>query len=206
MMDAQRFDSGDEVRHTKRPEWGRGVIRQVQAINHEGKPAQRLTIDFANRGRVVLNTAVASLTQGSIDPPMKTPAAESTNIGWLDAMEKSQGKGGKTLTDLPESLSDPFLSESRRLAMTLKTFSFSTQARSLMDWAVAQTGLDDPLSKYTRHELEEAFRRYAYLREQHLRELVRMMKRQGMQRDIEQCAREATEPSAREALARAMRA
>ena len=41
-----------------------------------------------------------------------------------------------------------------------------------MDWAVAQTGLDDPLSRFTRHELEQHFDRWAYEREQHLSKLL----------------------------------
>ena len=51
---------------------------------------------------------------------------------------------------------DPFSSATERLKATLDNFRFNAQARPLIDWAIAQTGLDDPLTLYTRQELEQA--------------------------------------------------
>ena len=35
----------------------------------------------------------------------------------------------------------------------------------LIDWAVAQSGLDDPLARFTRHELETFYGRFAFERD-----------------------------------------
>ena len=35
-------------------------------------------------------------------------------------------------------------------------------------WAVAQTGMDDPLSRFNRHELEQFYERWMWERDRHL--------------------------------------
>ena len=111
---------------------------------------------------------------------MNTTENSSSTGGWLGALEKAAGVSSTSdLWDLPEKLSDPFLSLNDRLLATLETFRFSTDARSLIDWAIAQTGMNDPLSHYTRHELEQAFPRFARDRDQHLRTLVVSFKQRG---------------------------
>lgn len=206
-----RFAKGDLVRHPKRPEWGLGTVKDLQAIAQpDGSRAQRLTVDFANEGRKMINTAVAPLDKaGSVpekptkpktrrnspDAPLpqhsklKASANAATNgeshgqvnsaggSGWLDEFDGSDQS--HELWDLPDDLTNPFGSLPERLAATLQTFRFSTEPRSLIDWAVAQTGLDDPLSKYTRHELEQAFPRYTRDRDAHLKDIVRQLKREN---------------------------
>ncbi|MEO1236905.1 MAG: DUF3553 domain-containing protein [Planctomycetota bacterium] len=214
-----RFATGDTVRHPKRPEWGTGTVRSIQAIAQpDGTRAQRLTVDFANQGRKLINTAIAPLDRAGTAKPTKpekpktrrnTPegplpnhsrtaapvaavngngaahadstrghAGDDSGGGWLDDLDGSAIKG-KELWELPDALSDPFASLPERLGATLETYRYSTEPRALMDWAVAQTGLDDPLSKYTRHELEQAFPRYARDRDGHLRDIVRQLKREN---------------------------
>ena len=99
----------------------------------------------------------------------------STTAGWLNDLEGSTGKN--ELWDLPDELTNPFASISERLQATLQTYKYSTEPKALFDWAVRQTGLDDPLSKYNRHELEQAFPRFARDRDAHLRDMVRQIKR-----------------------------
>ena len=187
-----RFAQGDTVRHPKRPEWGLGTVRSIQAIvQPDGSRAQRLTVDFANQGRKNINTAIAPLTREGDAPPTtaKTTAAVASangstdasgggsgGSGWLDALDPEGAKSNE-LWDLPDELSDPFASPAERLKATLQTYRFSTEPRALMDWAVVQTGLNDPLSKYTRSELEQAFPRYVRDRDAHLKDLVRQLKR-----------------------------
>jgi hypothetical protein len=209
-----RFAKGDTVRHPKRPEWGLGTVRDLQAIAQpDGSRAQRLTVDFANQGRKMINTAVAPLERSGTakpaadskpktlrntpDAPLPThhrlkpaPAAAgasqngsassdsesaSGGSGWLDDLDGSSQSN--ELWDLPDDLTNPFGSLADRLRATLATYRFNTDARPLIDWAVSQTGLNDPLSKYTRPELEQAFPRFARDRDQHLRDLVRQCKR-----------------------------
>lgn len=201
------FERGDRVQHPKRPEWGAGQVRKVEAMVHEGQPAQRVTVDFANKGRVVINTGVVPLEGKGTDTNMTSidaSALKNADRGWLDNLEQS--RNGNELWSLPASLSDPFASEAQRLRATLDTFRYSTEPRALMDWAVAQTGLDDPLSKYTRQELEQAFPRYARDRNNHLFDLVRQMKRNGQKHLVQQAQRETRLPAARSALDKAMRA
>lgn len=207
MSDPHRFQRGDLVVHPRRPEWGQGVVKDANPINHQGTLAQRLAVEFANKGRVVINTAVAPLApKGSSNLMTRTGSPESNAAGgWLSQLEQATGNGSHELWELPEAMTDPFAPVGRRLQATLESYRFDTSARSLIDWAVVQTGLDDPLSKYTRHELEQAFPRFARDRDQHLNQLVRQIKRSGDQATLQDAMRQAKLPAARSALSKAMR-
>ncbi|QDU32964.1 hypothetical protein KS4_10030 [Poriferisphaera corsica] len=195
------FTRGDKVVHPKRPEWGDGVVRDASTITHEGAQAQRLAIDFANRGRVVINTAIAPLVNKRNSKEMNTGLKEQATGGWLGELEKAAGiKKSNELWDLPSKLSDPFTSLMDRLIATLETYRFSTDPRSLIDWAVIQTGLNDPLSKFTRHELEHAFPRFARDRDQHLRGIVVEFKHNGQLNEVKQIAAKIKHPAAKSAM------
>lgn len=203
MPSLKRFAQGDRVVHARRPQWGSGVVKKADNITHDGEPAQRLTIEFANHGRVVLNTALAQLN------PKEAEQAMTMNItkekGWLDELEHAQGKKTHELWELPDDVSNPFASEKARLLATLDTYRWSTEARSLIDWAVTQTGLDDPMTRYTRQELEQNFQRFSHRRDQHLKELVQNIKRLGQKQLLHQVMSQAKNPAARDALKKAMR-
>ncbi len=242
-----RFAKGDSVLHPRRPEWGTGRVRETAALAQpDGRLAQRLTVDFANRGRVVLNTAVAPLIHQATAPPVAkrtsprltpsqpivstrsaapayagvgarsggsddpagaggfaSPVSSGGSGGWLAALDKSTGNAHE-LWELPPALTDVFASLGDRLKATLQTYKYSTQPRALMDWAVLQTGLSDPLSKYTRHELEQAFPRFARDRDQHLRDLIRQIKRQDDFATLKEAGR-GLFPAAQSALDKAIR-
>lgn len=239
-----RFAQGDTVRHPRRPEWGLGTVRSIQAIAQpDGTRAQRLTVDFANQGRKMINTAIAPLVRdgkaapvaaakkpssrrntpdaplpsasrtkaaaGIADPaPGNAPGSVSDDSGgggsgWLDAMDPDGAKGGE-LWELPDALSDPFADLPQRLKATLETYRFSTEPRSLMEWATAQTGLDDPLSKYTRSELEHAFPRFARDRDAHLKDIIRQLKRENNYAALKDAGR-GLFPAAQSALDKAIR-
>ena len=219
MNDATLFNKGDLVVHPKRLEWGDGCIEQTTLIQHEGKPAQRLVVRFTHHGRVTLNTAFAPLKRkeastNTMTPftTRNTPSAPAAGIqsngsskgGWLAALE---GRGNvDPLTELPDELNDPFQTLESRLRATLETYRYNSDARGLIDWAITQTGLHDPLTKYTRHDIEAAFPRYDHLRKAHLVSLVQQMKRAGQLSQINDVLKEVRLPAAREALQRAMRA
>jgi hypothetical protein len=78
----------------------------------------------------------------------------------------------ESMITLPQDVRDPFNSLAKRLEMTMGLFRFDRSGRGLMDWAVAQTGLNDPLSRFTRHELEQFFDRWVFERDQHLAKLL----------------------------------
>ena len=130
-------------------------------------------------------------------------SAASSNGGWLAALDKSSANSHE-LWDLPDQLTDPFASLGDRLKATLQTYKYSTEPRALMDWAVRQTGLNDPLSKYTRHELEQAFPRFARDRDHHLRDLVKQLKRKDDFATLKDCGR-GLFPAAQSALDKAIR-
>lgn len=217
MAESDPFRLGEIVVHPRRPEWGDGVIDQAMTITHEGKPAQRLIVRFANHGQVTINTGVAPLLRKEAVVPMRDhstivsetssrlalAAKEKSAGGWLDSL--GEKRNGKELYSLPEAMTDPFASLSKRLQATLDSYRFSTEPRSLIDWGVVQTGLNDPLSKYTRHDLEQAFPRFARDRDQHLVELVRQIKRQGKAEVFNEVLQATSNATARNALQRAMR-
>lgn len=203
MNTIDRYQQGDVVTHPQRPEWGRGVVKAAQAIVHEGSAAQRLSIDFSNRGRVVINTAIAPLAPKGQNKKMSSSMTAS-NGGWLDQLERSRNNSHE-LWDLPDALTDVFSSDLQRLLATLDTYKFTTEPRPLIDWAVMQTGMHDPLTKYTRHDLEQAFARFARDRDQHLKELVRTLKRNGKQQVLVQAHSQCKVLAGQSALQRAMR-
>jgi hypothetical protein len=59
-----------------------------------------------------------------------------------------------------------------RLNLTLGLYRFHKSGHSLVDWAVAQSGMADPLTRFTRQELEQLFDRWAYERDVHLSRLL----------------------------------
>ncbi|MEM6553545.1 MAG: hypothetical protein AAF750_15625, partial [Planctomycetota bacterium] len=130
------------------------------------------------------------------------PAAGSK--GWLDQLEGPSATD-RNLWDLPPDVTDPFATPEQRLEATLKTYRFNTQPGPLFEWAVTQTGLDDPLSAHTRVELEQAFPRFARDRDAHLRELVKQLKRSNEHEFLRKLMNKTQHPPARSALEKAIR-
>ena len=231
------FEKGDRVAHPKRPEWGTGTVKDVQKIMHEGRSAQRLTIDFANKGKAVLNSAMAPLERRGIarvaaapqsgnyngsasklwagHPDQHTDDADRTRPAddrdaadrdnWLDELEGKTARSREELWQLNDAMTDAFRSPEDRLKAILDSYRYSTDPKSILVWATAQTGHDDPLSHYTRTDLEQAFPRFARERDQQLRTLVRDFKRKGQLRQVRKCMRGIL-PAAQSALDKAIRA
>jgi len=208
LQEPTQFCQGDVVVHTRRPEWGDGVVSHASTIIYEGQPAQRLAVRFANRGQVTVNTAVATLKPKESEGPMTRTStsvfsSSTTGQGWLGSIDKKSDD--RQLWSLPEPLTDPFASLADRLKVTLESYRFSHEPRILIEWAVVQTGLNDPLSQYNRHELEQAFVRFERDRDRHLAELVRLIKKQGQNKLLEQQINEMGSSVAGRALAKAVR-
>ena len=200
-----RFEHGQIVIHTRRPEWGEGVVNHAQPIRHQGKDAQRLVIQFANHGRVTINTAVATIqTKETVNPMSSTTTDRLSGKGWLESI--GQHDPVKMLSTLPDEMSDPFASYHARLTAVANSFRFDASPRALLDWAVAQTGLSDPLTRFNRQELELALSRYEYNRDQYLTQLVREMKHDNKADEVRQVARESRLEIARQKITRALRA
>jgi hypothetical protein len=89
---------------------------------------------------------------------------------WLAPV--TERKVSERMTALPEAARDPFRSVHDRIAFTLRLFRFDRSGRGLVDWSVAQSGLEDPLARFNRHELEVWYERWATERDAHLRRLL----------------------------------
>jgi hypothetical protein len=176
-MSVKRFEYGEQIRHMQRPEWGVGQVMRVEELRVDGAISQRLTIRFANAGRKTLSTAHAPLER--LEGATGT-AAHDTGEESLATIDADSGLLGETskerilevMTRLPLEIRDPFSTMSRRLRLTFDLFRFDRSGRGLMDWAVAQSGLSDPLSRFSRQELEAYFERWARERDIHLAKIL----------------------------------
>jgi hypothetical protein len=182
MGEQQRFGFGDRVIHAGKPEWGEAVVTGTANVTHEGQPAQRLTLRFERAGLKNLVTALADIRPADQkDVPAghaeEAPAAGAVrqNASWLD--ELSAGDLAQRMATLPGSTTDPFATLEERLRATMALYRFKETGGSLLDWAATQTGLADPLSRFSRQELEEYFLRYATERAKRFKGLLLEAKR-----------------------------
>lgn len=168
-MIGHEWKSGDQVRHAGRPEWGNGQVTAAESVIQDGRPCQRVTIRFDRVGLKILSTAFAELQ------PAETiigPATGANDHPLNDGVSPQEA-----LARVPEAATDPFSTPRKRLEATLGLYRFSDRGGSLLDWAAAQTGLKDPLARFSRHELEMLFQRFQFNLDNHLKKLVREMKK-----------------------------
>ena len=184
---AAPFAFGDRLRHRDKPEWGVGTVTRAEACVANGASTWRVAVRFPNAGLKTLLTAVAPLERIDGDEPVGAPGASAMaeverhaddDVLGPMAMKKLQ----EAMAVLPERCTDPFKTAEQRVSLTLELYRFEASGRSLIDWSVAQTGLDDPLSRFNRHELEAFFGRWELERDRHL---VRLLKEShGNGRDL----------------------
>lgn len=201
-MTTREWSYGDKVIHAGKPEWGIGQVTGASGTVHEGKPCQRVVVRFERAGVKTLSTAFAELrpaTEGPAlalveeEPVLQTGAAAERSVG-LTAKENGTsalpagGPGGwlekaeapspvEVMCRLPAVANDPFTPLSARLKATIDLYRFTDSGGSLLDWAAAQSGLKDPLSRFSRHELEQLFKRFTFVRDDHLKKVVLEMKK-----------------------------
>lgn len=154
------FRSGERVVHQDRPEWGVGVVLSSQI----GSDGQRLRVRFERAGLKTLSVPPAAVEHQGADS--SGADAPSDRLAGLDEDAVSE-----VMTGLPEATRDPFTSVAARLAATLRLYRFEPTGSSIIDWAASQSGLADPLSRFTRHELEALFRAFERRRDAHLKRL-----------------------------------
>ncbi|TVQ51672.1 MAG: DUF3553 domain-containing protein [Phycisphaerales bacterium] len=198
-MAEHRFEYGNQVRHVKRPEWGVGAVIKAEDTSVNGEPLQRITVKFPNAGLKRLVSAHALLQRVESKQQGETvgldsassPDELSTQLALLDRQSDdwlspvAQRKILEFMTTLPEEIRDPFNSLRKRLVATLNLYRFDRSGRGLIDWAVAQSGLSDPLSRFSRQELEQYFERWVRERDQHLDRLLQQARDEpGMVREV----------------------
>lgn len=197
-MSAREWKMGEQVFHAGRPEWGVGEIRSAEGAVQDGARCQRLTIRFDRAGVKTLTTAFADLRPAEQMTRMEAETPDD-GAGWLQRAEAVNPV--EKLTELPEVATDPFRTKRARLEATLGLYRFTAGGASLLDWAILQSGLRDPLSRFSRHELEQFFDRFKFNLDAHLKRLVFEMKREDPNGLAELSA--TASPPARQALRRA---
>ncbi|MDX2115244.1 MAG: DUF3553 domain-containing protein [Planctomycetota bacterium] len=198
-MPPTSWKKGDLVVHASKPEWGVGEVVTAASIVHEGAPCQRVSVRFTRAGLKDLSTAFATLTPapaslvgtasrlesapapeapiaGARGNGQNAPAPEPNDVFSASAADRRELDA--RLRALPEQATDPFTTLATRAAASLDLYRFSSEGGSLLDWAAAQTSLKDPLSVYSRHELEQHFEAFRMALESHVREVLRELRRQ----------------------------
>ncbi len=201
-MTTREWKLGDRLMHAGRPEWGIGEVRSAEAVVQDGVKAQRLTIRFDRAGVKTLATAFADLRPADEMPQVPNhPPSENghDDSDWLQKAEA--GSTDEVMTRVPEDASDPFRTRKARLESTLNLYRFTGTGSSLLDWAAMQSGLKDPLSRFTRHDLERLFDLFRLALDSHLKRLVLELKKADPAALAELSA--SASPTAKQALRRA---
>lgn len=179
------YKQGEEIKLNTRPEWGIGTVTKVEHVTREGERDQRVWVKFPNVGMKTILAGAADidrLSEESEEEDDTLIAREHAHeSGWLGEIAKRRPE--EAMTTLPPEATDPFRSVRARFEIVASLFRFRMEAGSLIDWAIAQTGMDDPLSRFNRHELEEFFRRWAWERDELARKLSSEAHRNGEQID-----------------------
>lgn len=197
LMSTTEWKVGDKVMHAGRPEWGPGTVTAVENTMHNGHRCQRLGIRFERDGMKTISTAFADLRHPDAAPSLDRKLNETTKLdGTVD-----HAKTVALLAELPDNATDPFRTIKSRLIDTLKLYRFSGTGGSLLDWATSQTGLADPLTRFSRHELEQGFERFRMALDQHLKRLVQDARKK--EPDAIPAALAAAPPAGQQALKRA---
>ena len=174
---------GDRVTHPQYPEWGNGAVIKVENTAVQGGPTTRVTVRFSSAGLksfVGDQLPLVLLDDEHIMPgdsvstrPAIAEVEDLERTGLTQAVEQ---KLLEIMHTIPLACRDPFNSAEHRLRRTLELYKYDMSGRGLMEWAMAQTGMDDPLTRFNRTELEAFFKQYSHDLNQHLSKLLSEMR------------------------------
>ncbi|MFM2164414.1 MAG: hypothetical protein RL325_851 [Planctomycetota bacterium] len=171
------YTIGMQIRHRQRPEWGAGSVTRVESLTRGGMRDQRLWIKFGAAGLKTLLASASDLEvvdAGGVAEHTFAAREIASEGGWLGEIARKRPE--QAMSELPPDATDPFLTPERRLKNLLGLYRFDGGAR-LIDWAVAQSGLDDPLSRFNRTELEAFYKQWSMERDLQLHRLVNDFRR-----------------------------
>lgn len=168
------FEFGDRVRHGTRPEWGEGTVTKVEPLPADHGGGTRVSVRFQNAGLKTLHTGQVDIfrlddagektaSQGHCESPAAALLSDLDEDHWLG--EVNRRKLDSAMIALPESVRDPFANPESRLTTILDLYRFDDAEHGLIEWSRAQTDLDDPMSIFSRQELEQFFERWCYERD-----------------------------------------
>lgn len=128
--------------------------------------ADRLRIRFERAGLKTLAAPPASIRAADDAPTPGSPTPADRFAGLTEA------DADALMASIPSAATDRFTRLEDRLTLTLGLYRFTGDGAQLIDWAASQSGLADPLSRYTRHDLEALYQRFAANRDAHLKALA----------------------------------
>ena len=179
-MQTTSFKIGEKVRHSKRPEWGVGSISKIEVITRDGRPDRRIWIRFPTAGEKTVLASMAELEHVESAPMAAGQTLADVHAradtGWLG--EISKRKPEDLMVALPDAATDPFIPLRRRIQNALGLYRFDGSGAKLIEWAIAQSGLNDPMSRFSRHELEQFFQRWRFALDAQLGKLIQEARRE----------------------------
>ncbi len=187
---------GCTVRCAARPEWGNGAVLTVKSVNVGGQAAHRVSVQFAT-GHRVLMVPPARLVAPQALSQEEAPAT------WLETI------AGRTPDDLlrllPAAATEVLGGPGARLAALAPFYEIDPESeKELLRWAKGQSGVPDPLTRWTRDELQSAFRAFCIERDDHLRGLLATLKQARGQEAVDD-ALAAVPPAARRVMLAVLR-
>jgi hypothetical protein len=173
------IEFGDRVTHPKFPEWGSGAVIKVENAPVNGEPSKRITVRFTHAGlkkfvgdSIPLEVMLSAHSMPG-DRDGKRPAiAEVEDLERSGLTQAVEQKLEEIMFNIPLACRDPFNTIEHRMRRTFELYKYDTSGKGLMEWAMAQTGMDDPLTRFNRTELEMYFKQFSFLLKQHLQKLL----------------------------------
>ena len=159
----QRFQMGDRVVHSSKPEWGVGIVATTSMGDHEGVPCQRLVIRFDRAGLKTVSTAFAKseMAGDRVGVVTEKESIKARDDGAANPILKATGRELQDIMlKIPDAASDPFATPAQRLKATLSLYRFTSSGGPLID-------------KFTRHELEDFFGFFEKILWKHLGKIVK---------------------------------
>ncbi|MSR28039.1 MAG: DUF3553 domain-containing protein [Phycisphaerales bacterium] len=180
------YKKGDRVRHPSRPEWGTGVITKIESVTRDRSSDLRLWVRFPSNGEKTFLASAAGLEvvddQGHADSVHARPTLDAVHLakggGWLGEISKRTPE--ELMVSLPGEAADPFLPLRKRAEFIVKLYRFDGTPVRLIEWAVAQSGVEDPMSRFNRQELEQFYTRWLFNLETQTRKLLTELRRDNI--------------------------
>ncbi len=176
------IEFGDRVTHPRFPEWGSGAVIKVEIAPINGEPSTRVTVRFAHAGlKKFIGDAIPLDVMASSHAMPGDREGKKPAIAAVEELERSgltqavEQKLEEIMFAIPLACRDPFNTAEHRMRRTLELYKYDLSGKGLMEWAMVQTGMDDPLTRFNRTQLEDYFKQFSFLLKQHLAKLVQEM-------------------------------
>lgn len=155
--------AGSNVRSAARPDWGVGQVLFVKEDTVNGQRVHRVSIQFGVGHKTLMVPPARLLKPGAAPPPPKP-------TGWIDQAAKKTPED--LLRALPDSITHVLGSYEQRVLLLSELYAYQDDEAGLLEWAKKQSKLADPLERWSRDELSQAWGDFRRARDAFLRKLV----------------------------------